>query len=363
MKVDLILGFVNGSRVHLSALRASICVLAVALAGAPALGQQSDLSNADGDSDGTVTVKEFQDYAASRLPGFERLEAFAKKVDENGDGKISSDEFAGRMQILQRMNEPDDDQPSATTKPSSEQIKAAKAAYTLLKKSVKKSNWSQVAELMTKQGQDEFCVDQILGALGMAKAEMPMEIPAVEDAIDEINDVLIKHGLDKLDLDIESTFRFHIGGDDEDENREDNSDQIESSDSDGDSAKQPADEKTSKEVILGVLDKDNQRWTIIGDVYKAYQASPFAMSHLTGRVEKVEFEDGHALLEIKLLPPDRDEEGGVSFQFVSPPVVLRFANQDGEWKFDGRDLERTAKAAKDFMKNMPGQSGGARSDF
>lgn len=65
--------------------------------------QESTLATADNDSDGKVTVKEFAEYAGQRLQGFNQLDAFAKKVDADGDGEISESEFNKRMEILRGM--------------------------------------------------------------------------------------------------------------------------------------------------------------------------------------------------------------------------------------------------------------------
>ena len=67
--------------------------------------QESTLETADGNSDGKVTVAEFIDYASERLQGAgeEVLEAFAKRVDADGNGEIDEDEFAGRHVVLEAM--------------------------------------------------------------------------------------------------------------------------------------------------------------------------------------------------------------------------------------------------------------------
>ena len=51
------------------------------------------------------TLKEFKKYAAEKLPNFTpaQLDALAKAVDKNGDGKISDAEFANRLQALRKI--------------------------------------------------------------------------------------------------------------------------------------------------------------------------------------------------------------------------------------------------------------------
>lgn len=68
-----------------------------------AVAQESALENADGNSDGKVTVAEFAKYAGTRLQGFDQLDTFAAKVDADGNGEISSKEFEARREVLQNM--------------------------------------------------------------------------------------------------------------------------------------------------------------------------------------------------------------------------------------------------------------------
>jgi len=77
----------------------------LALATNVAIGQEVALKSLDTDSDGKVTVKEFSEYASERLPDFDQMDAFAKKVDADGNGVISEDEFSGRREALQSMSE------------------------------------------------------------------------------------------------------------------------------------------------------------------------------------------------------------------------------------------------------------------
>ncbi len=67
--------------------------------------QNSSAKDADKDSDGKVTVKEFAEYAEAKLQGADedQVKAFAKKVDADNDGEISDAEFAKRMDVLQEV--------------------------------------------------------------------------------------------------------------------------------------------------------------------------------------------------------------------------------------------------------------------
>jgi len=95
-------------------MKLQLAVAVALLLGAnTAIGQETDLKTVDADSDGKVSVKEFSDYAGTRLSNFDQLEAFAKKVDADGNGEISAEEFGARMKVLQAMMQPQEDQKKA----------------------------------------------------------------------------------------------------------------------------------------------------------------------------------------------------------------------------------------------------------
>ena len=64
------------------------------------IAQEPTLKTADSNSDGKVTVEEFKEYAGGKLPGFDKLDEFAGKVDADSDGEISETEYGNRMQAL-----------------------------------------------------------------------------------------------------------------------------------------------------------------------------------------------------------------------------------------------------------------------
>ncbi len=84
-------------KIKLVLLMSSVLMTQVAVA------QESALESADGNSDGKVTVAEFTEYAGAKLQGFDRLEDFATKVDADGNGEISAEEFEARVTVLRGM--------------------------------------------------------------------------------------------------------------------------------------------------------------------------------------------------------------------------------------------------------------------
>ena len=82
--------------------------LMVVLAGSVSLAQDQALSAIDKDSDGKVTTAEFKSYVETRLPQFDQMDDFVKRVDADGNGEISEAEFGKRMEAMQavRSGEP-----------------------------------------------------------------------------------------------------------------------------------------------------------------------------------------------------------------------------------------------------------------
>ena len=66
------------------------------------------MSAIDKDSDGKVTTAEFKSYVETRLPQFDQMDDFVKRVDADGNGEISEAEFGKRMEAMQavRSGEP-----------------------------------------------------------------------------------------------------------------------------------------------------------------------------------------------------------------------------------------------------------------
>ena len=355
----------------------SVCMLL--FLASTGVAQESSLENADGNSDGKVTVKEFVEYASEKLQGFDQLKEFAKKVDADGDGEISGKEFEGRMEILQSMmrgGEESEKQKSADKKQKAEktnkkkvQDKSVVEAYEKLKKHFKSSDLKKAANMMTKAAQDQFAAEQFMTAKSMLEMDMPMQMPGFDEVLDNLEDVFEKHDLDDIEFDIEGMMRFEMSVDglDEDEDEgEDKADKKDKDKSDGKKAKSKSDveknaakslESQMKKAyapVLKGLDKKGKRWEIVSDLWNAQKGSPFQMSPLTGNVEDHEVEGKLAYVRVKIVPPQMDDESGMMMQIMSPPMYLKMEKEAGSWKYAGLDMKRTQKAMEEFMKNQPG---------
>ena len=354
-------------------LIASFAILVAMTATAQA--QETDLETVDENSDGKVTVAEFKEYAEGRLQGFDQLDEFAKKVDADGDGEISEDEFSGRMEILQGMLQgaQEDEGEAKPDKSSDKKKKTDKTvveAYKKLAEHVGKSDWKEVAKRMTQKAQDEFASTQFMKAKAFLSTELPMQMEGMDDMIENLEDVFEKYDLNSLDADFEEMFKVEVLGADSQDDEEDKDDKEKKEDEKEESKKgdrKASPDEKQKELqksILKFLDKDGKRWNIVGDLWKAQKDSPFQLSHLNGTVKEHEVEKDNAFIRIAIKFPRQDEMPNVQFQ--SPPIWIKMKKVKDDWKFDGMDQARTQKAMGEFRKKMGGQRfapGNAEDDF
>lgn len=229
-------------------------------------------------------------------------------------------------------------------------------SFDTIRNLVKQGKWSDVSNWMTKQAQDELVIEQIISAIGLTKIEMPIPLPQFEDAIDEVENVIIKYELDKLNIDTSAMFKFSLSMGEEEDTAEDENPKSANAD------KTTMTEQTNK--ILKHVDQMKKRWEIVGELWNAKKSSPFTVSPLAGSIEKLERgENGNYHLQIKVGASPSDNDSGVMIQMASPPVVVKMVNQDGKWKLDGRDQQRSEKLMRDFLKNQPMMSSPQRQDF
>ena len=323
--------------------------------------QESTLQDADTDADGNVTIKEFKEYAEGKMPGFELMKVFLKKVDSDGDGKISESEFAKRREILQAVRagktqsegetKPENDRSPKTNKESG----TVKKSYEKMAALIRKRKLDEAAKMMTQQGADEFAVSQVVSAFGLTEMDIPVPVPEIEETIDEIEDVIVRHKLDELGVDPSSMFRVQMSVDefgDESDSQDDKPAVGKTKESKQKPNSMEEKVKSMNSKIIQGIDKNGKRWQIVGDLLKAKSGSPFDMLQLAGKVQDIELKEKVAYLEITPESSSNGDGGGVVFQMVAPPTIIRMIRSDQGWKFDGTDHKRTRKAIDEFMKNQ-----------
>ena len=338
--------------------------LSIAVFAGSVAAQDPDLKSLDKNSDDKISVAEFEAYAESRLPDFEQLALFANKVDANSDGDISDDEFSSRMEILEKFRNGEFDDMEAEKKPESEKSKSDKKPTTVpagkdksgvndafenMKALIKKNDWQAAAKLMTDEAADRTATELVIKGLGMCQVELPIPMPQLEDAIDDMDSVLGKYGLDKLGIKTEPMVKIELGTHDDD------GDEVDSAESKESEKKAEADRKKNSDKIIAALDKDGKRWQIIGELWDAIASSPLAMNPLVSKAENITVDGEKAVLEVKHVPSDvGNDEPGMMIQIMAPPMFLNFQKSNGDWKYTGLNEQKIKEAMKEFEENMPG---------
>lgn len=334
-------------------IKATLAAFAIAGCCSPIFAQETDLATLDKDSDGKVTTAEFKAYVEGKLPGFDLLDEFAKKVDADENGEISEEEFGARMEKLaaiQEMAEGDQEEENSdhSHEGDEEEIEAAEASFKELMEAVEEENWDAASKKMTKEACDDFCFETVMMAIAMAEMELPAEIPGLSDAKDELADVVETFELDQLDIDVNSMIQMEVGGmdDEDDEERKE----------------MEAEQEEQKKTVMEALDKDGNRWKVIAAIWEAQSNSPFHMSPLAGKIDESEMDGDVCFLTVVSKPPAAG--GGIQIQVMAPPSIVRIEKTDDGWKYGGRDPERTQKAMEKFMEEMQGGGfGGGGPDF
>ena len=146
----------------------ALVIGSIALLASHCVAQDSGFQALDKDSDGKVSVAEFKSYASGKLPGFDKLEQFATKVDGDGNGEISESEFENRMQFLEALSEnsSDDTKEKEGKKQNQEAPKEAKAAFQKIQKLIGKGEWESASKMMSEKAQKEVVIEQVLSAIG-----------------------------------------------------------------------------------------------------------------------------------------------------------------------------------------------------
>ena len=225
--------------------------------------------------------------------------------------------------------------------------------FNQIKELIKEGEWEDAAKWMTKEAADSVTSEVVLRAASLSQIDVM--IPGIEDAKDDVAEVLEEYGLDKIKFDMPQAIELSVDGDGgEDEEPED--------DGDNDSKKVVIDMKKHQKEILAILKKSGKRWDAVRDLWETMESTPFSMDPLSGKVEEVEIDGDSASLKVKLVPNLGGDEG-ISIQIVAPPTFLQFTKSGNIWKYSGLDQERTRKAQKEFMKKQKFRAPGRGADF
>ena len=323
-------------------------LIAISLFLAPTfcLGQDSGFDGLDTDSDGKVTKKEFQEYAEGKLPDTDQLDKFADMVDADKDGEISEDEFDGRMEKLQSLNQTPDDSDKEEKKEKTEEetkrIDEATKAYDALAKLVSKGDWEKATKSMTKQASDDYAVGMVTQSLSLTQMALPpqMDNEAVNDAKEATEKVLKKYKLNDIDLSSLLKNRNPKGGDDKDSDDTEMTPQ--------EKAKAKREETKAMQVklkaeIMAAIDKDEKRWEIVDALRSAQEEISFNRDVLAGKVG-----DSDADKNTVFLTVTQDANVGQ----IAIPIVAKMKAEKGKWKYTGIDSSRTQKAMQKMMKRL-----------
>ena len=191
-------------------------------------------------------------------------------------------------------------QSSDTIEDHTADIESAKDSLAKIRNAINSGDFSSAEPLMTEQGANEVAIWVTSFSMLLTDPEIgknyPEEFNSVRDALKPI---LAEHG---LDLELKS-----LGAD--------------------------AVPKT-----LEILDTDGQRWKIIGQLWEANKTAPMELILVRGPVERSAYAEDAVFLQVA-----RQAEGeSKKFDAGAAPSVAKFINEEGVWKFDGIDGEKTA---------------------
>lgn len=213
-----------------------------------------------------------------------------------------------------------------------------RSTYQQMSELAKVGQWEKAAELMTAQARDETCAQMVVQAIGLRDSKLPMSIPNIEEAQDQVESVLADYGLDRLDIKLQM---FHFSGEPNNDDAKNRQEQAERN------------LATAKQG----LEKIENRWALVSELQKATAALPFGHSpFVTGEIVDIQLNGDVAEVKIKPGPPGQSNNGGVQIQVVSPPRVINYQKVDGIWLYTGLNREKTEAAMQEFEKSMPDRS-------
>ena len=225
---------------------------------------------------------------------------------------------------------------------------------TSLNDHMQEGEWAEAKALMTDEAWDTYCSRLVQRCASMTKIEINIDIPGLNEAQEAVEEVLEKYGLEDVEVKDGITLKIDGQGDDE-EADDDEEDEEDEGEQDGDEEK--------VDSVLTALDKGGKRMEIVEALYEANGLSPFNLSLFNGDVKEVEVEakDMEVTLIAKIEPKVQQSDGsdGIQIKMMSPPMIVLIQKVDGEFKYGGLDMRRTAEEAKNFSP----RGDGPRTDF
>ncbi len=183
-------------------------------------------------------------------------------------------------------------------------IESAKASLSKIKAAISAGDFASAEPFMTEQGANEVAIWVTSFSMLLNDPEIGKNYPAEFDSVREgLKQPLDEHG---LDLELKS-----LGSD--------------------------AVQKT-----LEILDKDEQRWAIVGKLWAVTQEAPMELILIRGPVQRSAYAEDAVFLQVA-----RQADGDAKkFDAGAAPSVAKFINEGNVWKFDGLDGEKTASLKK-----------------
>ena len=195
-------------------------------------------------------------------------------------------------------------QSSDTIEDHTADIESAKESLAKINAAINSGNFASAVPFMTEQGANEIAIWVSSFSMLLTDPEIGKNYPTEFDSVrDGLKQPLSAHG---LDLELKS-----LGSE--------------------------AVQKT-----LEILDKDEQRWDIVGKLWAVTKEAPIELILIRGPVQRSAYAEDAVFLQVA-----RQADGDAKkFDAGAAPSVAKFINQDGVWKFDGLDGEKTASQKK-----------------
>ena len=195
-------------------------------------------------------------------------------------------------------------QNSDTIEDHTADIESAKESLAKINAAINSGNFASAVPFMTEQGANEIAIWVSSFSMLLTDPEIGKNYPTEFDSVrDGLKQPLSAHG---LDLELKS-----LGSE--------------------------AVQKT-----LEILDKDEQRWDIVGKLWAVTKEAPIELILIRGPVQRSAYAEDAVFLQVA-----RQADGDAKkFDAGAAPSVAKFINQDGVWKFDGLDGEKTASQKK-----------------